>query len=312
MTKPVYREVRRQITDRDNKILNFLWKWKLASNQAIAKKFFPEVQLASVSTRLRQLVEVGYLAEVMVEKRCYVYGLGKKGYEYIHLHFTVETHGGYRSEYPYHDYITTAFHLGEWLTHQPAEEEAEIYSEQQLRSVPDELWPEWIPRSPFHRPDGYSLMISESKTKIYAFEAEISLKSKAGYERAMYFYKTKNEIDNVFWLVSTEGLLRSIKNIFQKYDVQDDHKHCFLLKKDFLELGWDAKFVAGDLVGKCLNDILKHNGISRASQWHHARDVSALLDTRKTITLSTGYEKPPDHENSDRVYSNINIVKPTP
>jgi hypothetical protein len=132
VAKPIYREVRRQITNRDNDILNFLWRWKVVSSQALARKFFPRVKNSSAHLRIRQLEEVGLVESLTVAKKQYAWGLGKKGYAHIWRHFDTEVHDGYRSDYPHHDFVATAFHLGEWLTGLP--EEAEVFSEQELKS----------------------------------------------------------------------------------------------------------------------------------------------------------------------------------
>ncbi len=72
MTKPVYREVKREITSRDFAVLNFLWRWKVVSPQALAKKFFPGIRPESANVRLRHLAEAGYLESLQVGRRQFV------------------------------------------------------------------------------------------------------------------------------------------------------------------------------------------------------------------------------------------------
>src|SRR3989344_5758013 len=99
MAKPVYRQVQRFIMPRDLDVLNFLWRWKIASSQALAKKFFLGVRPESAHLRLKQLEEVGYLECIQIGKRQFAWGLGKRGYEYIRHHFSEDYHQGFRSEY---------------------------------------------------------------------------------------------------------------------------------------------------------------------------------------------------------------------
>ena len=140
MTRPVYREVRRYLGERDMQILRYLWKWKILSSQAIARKFFPGIKPECAHQRLRQLEEVKYIEFVQVDKKKYAWQLTKAGYNRIRQHMSEDIHHGYRAEYPYHDYLTTAFHLGEWLE-QDLDSET-IYTEQELRCHPDEFYPE--------------------------------------------------------------------------------------------------------------------------------------------------------------------------
>ncbi len=154
MAKPFYKEIRRDITQRDFQILKFLWKWKVVSSQALTKKFFATSRPENGHLRLRQLEEVRYIESIRIEKRDFAWQLDKRGYEFIRPYFSEDIHRGYKSHYPKHDFITTTFHLGEWLNKQP--ESSEIYTEQELRCNPDEFYPDWVPQSVVHRPDGYS------------------------------------------------------------------------------------------------------------------------------------------------------------
>lgn len=294
MAKLFYKEIRRDITDRDFQILKFLWKWKIVSSQAIAKKFFANSRPESGQLRLRQLEEVGYLESIRIEKRDFAWQLNKRGYEFIRPYFSEDIHHGYKSHYPKHDFITTAFHLGEWLIKQP--ENSEVYAEQELRCNPDEFYPDWVPQSVVHRPDGYSRTVIDNKQVVLAFEAELSLKAKSRYEGLVYFYDQQVGIDYAIWLVGTKGMLSSIQRALQRYGCKNFSKHNFILLQDFMEHGWSAPILYGNLEGKTLNMLLMHNGVSSSSQWHHARDVSSLLDMRRTPKISitcTDVEVPP-------------------
>lgn len=297
MARPVYREVRRAITERDSKVLEFLWRWKVVSSQALARKFFPTVQPQSAHLRLRQLEEVGYLVSHSVSKREYAWGIGKKGYEYIKDWFNVEVHDGYKTSYPHHDFLATAFHLGEWLTKMP--DGAEVYSELELRCVVDELYPDWIPQSTMHRPDGYSKMMLNDRQMISAFEVELTLKSKRRYEALVYFYDNQPTINHVYWLVGSRGMAKSIERIFARYNSREFSKHSFILLEHFLKSGWDAPAFHGSRVGKSLNEILRPYGIPKSSPWHHLSDISSFLDTKVCPTKPTPCDSAQDALISD-------------
>jgi hypothetical protein len=299
MAKRVYREVRRQLTARDYKILNFLWRWKVVSSQALARKFFPGIQNCSAHLRLRQLEEVGYLVTLPVAKKRYAWGLGKKGYDSIWERLATEVHDGYKPDYPHHDFVATAFHLGEWLTSLP--EGADVFSEQELRCIPDDLWPEWIPQSVAHRPDGYSRYTQGEKQALAAFEVEMTLKSKSRYEARVYFYENQPTIERVFWLVGTKGMAESIRRVFERYNAKHFSKHNFILLSDFHNTGWDTKIFQGRLEGKTLIELLGRADVTMPPLWHHPRSTLSFLDTRVSPIQSKTCEPVVNSEISNRV-----------
>ncbi len=300
MTKPVYREVHRNLTDRDVQILNYLWRWKILSSQAIARKFFPNAKPENAHERLRQLEEVKFIEAIEVQKRCYAWQLNKRGYNAIRSWMSEDIHHGYRSEYPHHDYLTTAFHLGEGLNQELDSEM--IYTEQELRCNPDEFYPEWIPQSILHRPDGYTRVMQGDQQTLFAFEVELSLKAKNRYENLVYFYERHPSINHVFWLMGTTGMLRSIERIFERYNASRFSKHNFILLEDFLKTGWSTPIYKGNLAGKTLQEIHSHCGITSPTLWHHKSCVESLLDLRRNPSKSKTSENSEISQNANRVY----------
>jgi hypothetical protein len=129
-----------QITERDYKLLRFLWKWKTVSTTGLARKFFPEIQPLSAYRRLMHLEAGGFVRSLPIDGRWNeVWGLTDRGFKYILPKLGELQHVGHKSENVFHDYLSSAFHLGEWLTHQP--ENSQTYSEQQLRRYPTDAWP---------------------------------------------------------------------------------------------------------------------------------------------------------------------------
>ena len=73
-----------EITERDYKLLRFLWKWKAVSTQALANKFFPDIKPDSAYRRLQFLEADDYISSFVVEGRFHeVWGLREKGFKYI-------------------------------------------------------------------------------------------------------------------------------------------------------------------------------------------------------------------------------------
>ncbi|MFZ4402481.1 MAG: hypothetical protein ACOYOK_00125 [Pseudobdellovibrionaceae bacterium] len=282
-----------EITDRDYKILRFVWKWKAVSTQALAQKFFPGVHAFSAYRRLLFLESDGYLGSYVVSGRFHeAWILKEKGFKYILPHLgDLDSQGFKSANYP-HDFLATAFHLGDWLTQQP--NNTQTYSEQQLRCYPSDLWPTWIPRSALHRPDGYSAYQSKEKRVVIAFEAEISPKAKKRYESVVTFYDNQPAIDYVFWLVDSKNTLNTLKRNFEKLQIREWSKHQFILHCDFIKNGWLAPFTEGQFQGRCLSDFLSHKTATMSSQSHLSCGTLALLDSRRRPIHSTTYPTKPN------------------
>jgi hypothetical protein len=283
-TKP--KVVKRFVTDRDYAILKFLWKWKCLSTRAISKRFFPKANPFTTYVRLTQLQGAGYIEPVEVEGKSYaVWTLTKKGFQKIRPKMVELALDGYKSENYHHDYLATAFHLGEWLIAQPSG--TQTFSEQQLRRIPEDLWPEWIPRSSTHRPDGYSLVSRDGINVTCAFEAELSPKAKSRYEKTVAFYDSQKNIHLVLWLIKSEGLYRTMKDAFEKYYVRDWQKHHFVLLSDFQKKGWMAPVIAGQYRGETISRILGYITPTKPLLYPYESCVLEMLDSQKRPAPST-------------------------
>lgn len=278
--KPENKNIKHVATNRDLLIFKFLWKWKAVSTRAIAKKFFPKATPYSAYIRLTRLHKVGFIESIQVEEKGQeVWALSKKGYLKIRPRMVELALDGFKSENYYHDYIATAFHLGEWLTDQP--KLAQTFSEQQLRRIPEELWPNWIPQSNTHRPDGYSHFVNSNKNYTAAFEAELSAKALARYERTIAYYDSQAEIHFVFWLVDSVGIYNLIVRAFEKYHGREWQKHHFILLKDFRQNGWTSAFISGQYKGKSLAQILGYTSATKPLHNYYESSVYELLNNQK-------------------------------
>jgi hypothetical protein len=272
--------VKRLITNRDYQMLKCLWKWKLLSTRALAKKYFQKASPFTAYIRLLRLEAAGFIEFVQIDDPGFgVWTLTPKGFRVIRSKMVDLVKDGYKSMNPYHDYLATAFHLGEWLTGQP--EGSQTFSEQQLLRIGSDLWPSWIPHSKIHRPDGYSLCCVNGQKVVTAFEAELTLKSKRKYEPAVAFYDSEPSIHFVFWLIKSRGVLASIQNAFEKCEVREWTKHHFVLLETYREKGWSAPFIAGTFQGRAMKEILRYNAATTLLQCSYTCSTLELLDIRK-------------------------------
>lgn len=284
-------QVHRDITSRDTSIMKYLWKWKLVSTAALSAKFFPNLSLQTAYRRLLKLAEAGYLQYSHINDAsgdgwC----LTPKCYKYVrHLLGDLRTEG-FKSEYPHHDGLVAAFHLGDWLTNQP--DYTQTFTEQQLRRIPVDLWDDWVPKSETHRPDGYSLMFKGEEPLVFAFEVELWLKSKSRYEPLVAFYDVQRSIHAVFWLVNSRVILNSLERTFKSFNIRDLAKHNFVVLEDFRRHGWAAPIVAGKYQGRSLADILLHLPPAKPPLRSLHGGSLALLNNSKKPVFPKSYAKP--------------------
>ncbi len=274
-----------QITERDYKMLRFLWKWKIVSTLGLAKKFYPSADPFTAYRRLLYLEADGFIGHYPVAGRFHnAWILKEKGFKYILPYLGELRSKGFKStNYP-HDFTASAFHLGEWLIHQP--DNSQTYSEQQLRSYHEDLWPSWIPRSTIHRPDGYSVYQNADRRTIIAFETELSLKASKRYESIINFYDSQSTITFVFWLVDSRSTLNAISRILQKVQISQSSKHQFVLLPDFQKMGWNAPFIQGSFIGNSPANILLHKTSTLLTQDPLNRATLLLLESRRRPTIS--------------------------
>lgn len=273
---------RLDVTDRDIRILKFIWKWKIISTAAVGLRFFPKAAVQTAYRRMLALAQFGYVQFIQVDHTTGEgWTLTPKGYKVIrHLLGELRV-DGFKSEYPHHDRLVTALHLGGWLTNQP--EYTQTFTEQQLRRIPVDLWDDWVPKSTTHRPDGYSLLFRGEIKVVVAFEAELWVKSKPRYESVVAFYDVQRDIDLVIWLVDSKKTLNSMKRTFERFNIREMQKHHFILLSDFESRGWRAPFISGKFVGKTPADILLHLPHPRPIPEPSQGAVLALLEKSKKL-----------------------------
>lgn len=285
-----------EITERDYKILRFIWKWKAVSTMALAQRFFPDVHPFSAYRRLLLLKSDDYIGLSVVNGRYHeVWVLKEKGFRYILPHLGDLQSQGYKSANYHHDFLASAFHLGDWLLNQP--NQSQTYSEQQLRCYPPDLWPDWVPQSTLHRPDGFSIYERDGKRMTIAFEAEFSPKAIKRFERVVTYYDSQETISLVLWLVDSKNTLNALKRNFQKFQMRQSAKHHFILLSDLKLRGWLAPIIDGQHKGRTLSHFLSHSPPTKASQEPLGCGTLALLDNRKRPIYSKSSPTPKNRPN---------------
>lgn len=275
---------------RDAAVFEFLWRWKLATTRALAEKFFGSAKTDTAYNRLLRLRNVGYLKlrSLDPEGRKFVWTLSQKGFELLTNRLPELNDEGFRSENLEHDHLVTAMHLGEWLVATP--ENVEIFTEQELRRFHLEHYPSWVPRTDYHRPDGYWRVPYKNRMITVALEVELTPKVDKRYFLVAEFYQKNSDISRVVWLVRSHGIAKAIQEKFRSAVKSEALIHNFVVRADFESLGWQAPVFLGHEQGRTLAFAL---GIRETApmqcrmQYPSGRMVTALLDTRKRPGNST-------------------------
>ena len=275
---------------RDIPLLHFLWKWKVSSTAALILKFFPEIKSKSGYARLLILRNAGIIRiHSDGHGRKFVCSLDRNGYEAIRETLPLLKEDGFKSEQIGHDLLVSAFHLGEWLLAKP--EAATLFSEQQLRRMHPEMYPDWVPTSEVHRPDGYTQTLLGDHLATIAFEVEISNKRDSDYLKIAEFYEHYERIEKVLWLVPRQSTAIKIQEKMNQVLHGVPSPHNFVLLEDFANSGWYAEIYLGPDKGKTLISLL--SGKVMEKYWNTPRLIHAhaLLDTRKSPFTSDSYRR---------------------
>src|SRR3989338_6383928 len=123
-----------RISERDTSILLFLWRWKLGTTAVLAAKYFPNKSYHACYKRLLKLRHLGIVQHMPITKwghGGHVWTLTHKGFLLCREHLPGLKQKVYKSEHINHDFLVTAFHLGDWIERRP--EECLQFTEQELR-----------------------------------------------------------------------------------------------------------------------------------------------------------------------------------
>jgi len=243
-------------TARDQKILKFLWRWRYASTSALAIKYFDSASKKRAYNRLNRLKHRGLLVQVHVPAfESSAWCLSGRGFAVIKETLPQLTNTHFLNQQHDHDFLVSAFHLGDWLKGVP--EGAQLISEQQLKCIDNKLFPKWVPSIEMHRPDGYTKFESnDGQPEILAIEVEISRKAPSRYVKVRDFYDYYKSVSAVIWVVPNRA---AATRIYKQLGCNNTGKHAphnFLLLKDVLQCGWNAKVNLGRFSGTSYREVL--------------------------------------------------------
>lgn len=227
------------LNPRDIDILNYIWKWKLASTASIHEAINKIHSPYGTYKILEKLERSDYIcSQFDIIDRFNVWQLTSKGFLALLPRMKPLVEEGYLSENHYHDRLVQAFHLGEWCSYNFPQ--VEIWSEQDMRRHDSADYPDWVPGSRDHRPDGYTRLKFFEKNVVLSFEVELSCKRPALYEKTLDYYKHARNVYRVYWLVKNQETKDVILRARSCINEDSTNYHLFVDLDDYLKNGWDA------------------------------------------------------------------------
>lgn len=274
--------------DREVPLLLFLWKWKVSTPAGLTRKFFQDCSPKTAYNRLLSMRHAGLIqmrTDGFGQKFCC--SLDRKGYEAIREYLPLLKEEGFKSEHVGHDLLLAAFHQGDWFLDKP--QYATLFSEQEIRRLHPDAYPEWVSRSDQHRPDGYIRILFGDRPVTFALEVELNLKRNDDYVNIAKFYGLCRGITRVLWLVPRRSMVISLHDHMVQRGRSDHAPHDFVLLDEFLKIGWGARIERGPDEGKSLATVITGKVQENWGKSGGPIPFQALLDTRKSPHTSATY-----------------------
>jgi hypothetical protein len=229
------------LNTRDKAMLEFLWRHRVASFQAIYQIFFCERTMLGCYNRLRKLKRLKFVISKGIDGLDgRLWSLNDRGMAYVKREIGDLRNLAYKSHSPIHDHLVMSALLGDWYRKLP--QSVEIITEQELLSgYPSEI-PSGLQDPEGHRPDGLWKFKKAGNLKLVALEVEVSPKSDGRYTNIFQFYDNHYHIERVIWIVDGRSLLRRIHTNLLRNSQIRQADHLFILLEDFKKLSWAATF----------------------------------------------------------------------
>jgi hypothetical protein len=228
-------------------ILEFLWRWKVATTSALFIRFQPLYNWAPFTAyqRLQMLRSKGLVEAKFVHSGDFsVWTLTRAGFLKIRNDLPLLKEEGFASEAPEHDLYVLAAQAGDWLPKGTVCDVA-YFTEQELRRQSAESLFSWLPPTTAHRPDGYWYFPQSKPNSLISLEVEINRKAFADYVGYGNFYNRYKAIESVIWIVQSTNLAHKIVQAAHGNLATFRDIHNFVLLNEFLNEGWNAKIFHG-------------------------------------------------------------------
>ncbi len=278
------------ITERDLKILIFLWRWRYVTTSAISEKFFHGLHNTRGYIRLLKLKKRGYIQSVqLIINLGYAWTLTKKGYLQIKETLPELTDDNFLEQKPNQQHLASAVLIGEWLQKVPSG--CALYSRQQLRMKKAELHPKWVPQCDFYTPDGYWYISSPTGSEsIIAIGVELHRSPPSKYDRAKDFIEVHTKIKNMLWIVRGLHLAEAIHHKLNYRSDRSEDLHQFVLMDDIFKHNWASQIKVGAFTGLSIHKFIEQNRGNTPADARLTKISRCLVETRLSHPRSVTYK----------------------
>lgn len=276
------------LSNRDTEVLLFLWKYRLATFQAIKARFFASGSSRRAYDRIRKLQSGEFVVqEKITGTRNRVWCLGKRGFNYLSGNVLPDLKTNrFRPHQQYHDLIASSALLGEWLVRIPPK--VKIVSEQQLKSMELPELSKMFPTDMEHHPDGIWLFASGKEKTAVALEVELSAKSSKRYEQVCAFYSSNTAFENVIWIVKSPEHGNQILEASRRHGIPREGIHLFVTLDQFKAHIWQSPIrnntLRGFTMGKVLQTLATGNKLSHSGLGVNVGSTGGQIEVKKTTT----------------------------
>lgn len=259
------------LLSKDQAILKFLWRHRIATFKALKTIFYPEMSAQQAYYQLRRLRRGQFVKVDMIDgTKKTTWRLDLRGFQYLTANSlpALKTKG-FRTYSPYHDLVVASALLGGWVNKCPSN--VKIVTEQEMNALDLAFLPTEIRKEREHQADGIWIFQTGKERKAIALEVELSAKTDERYEQTCSFYASQLFFENVIWVVSDRTLAQRILDASQRHGVPREGLHLFVLQKNFERLGWNSKFENKSLEHIALGTFLSRRAGSKFLEVNHPR-----------------------------------------
>lgn len=251
------------LSNSDQEILFFLWKFRLATFQAIKARYFPKDSARKAYDRLRKLEQGKFISQEKIPGTANrIWCLGKRGFEFLIGNTLADLKTNrYRPHRQNHDLLASCALLGDWLHGTP--KGVKIITEQQLKSVEIPELTKMFPSELEHHPDGIWLFSSGNEAVAVALEVELSAKTTKRYEQVCAFYSSNTAFENVIWIVRSPDHGNQILNASRMHGIPREGIHLFVTLDHFKASLWQSPIRNSTLKGISMAELLKSLALGR-------------------------------------------------
>ncbi|MGZ3797112.1 MAG: hypothetical protein ACXVB1_12135 [Pseudobdellovibrionaceae bacterium] len=243
----------RKLSPGDIQVLDFLWTWKVASQQMLILIGYPNASPWWAYKAIKQLEKEKYIQALPRGKYLdqEVWTLTHLGFEVVLMDRDDIVEYRFKPHAPAHDYLATCLQLGQLWT---SSWDKVFFTEQMLASLRASNFPKDFVKDEGHVPDGITILRHGLKEIGIGYEVDLNLKDPDRYRKTFDYYNRLENVPVVFWLVRNDWIAGRITQMLKEnsYGQRSKSYFAFIRLEDFQKELWDAKVLNGNYQGLSL------------------------------------------------------------